>query len=89
MVLSQARGDVLAPSALAEKPVASANGLSVAIHLTEPVLFVQGFEFPVQQAASTAMLRGWLHLRVLKSTKIKTITLQFRGVSTTSWPDGV
>jgi hypothetical protein len=71
-----------------EKPLASGNGINVGIALTEPVLFLQGFEHTESSDRSTAMLRGTLNLRVTKATKIKAITLKFRGKSTTKWPEG-
>lgn len=35
------------------------------------------------------MLRGSLQLRVTKATKIKAITLKFRGKAITKWPEGI
>ncbi|KAK0778116.1 hypothetical protein LTR75_015744 [Friedmanniomyces endolithicus] len=72
-----------------EKPLASGNGVSMAIHLAEPVLFVQGFENTENSPGNTAMLRGSLHLRVQKSAKIKAVTLRFKGRATTKWPEGI
>jgi arrestin-related trafficking adapter 3/6 len=71
-----------------EKPVASGNGINVGIQLTEPVLYLQGFEQSEHSERSTAMLRGTLQLRVSKPAKIKAITLKFRGKATTKWPEG-
>ncbi|TKA62189.1 hypothetical protein B0A55_12097, partial [Friedmanniomyces simplex] len=72
-----------------EKPLASGNGVSMAIHLAEPVLFVQGFENTENSPGNTAMLRGSLHLRVQKSAKIKAVTLRFKGRAITKWPEGI
>lgn len=72
-----------------EKPVASGNGINVGIQLTEPVLYLQGFEQSEHSERSTAMLRGTLQLRVSKPAKIKAITLKFRGKATTKWPEGI
>ncbi|KAF2649268.1 hypothetical protein K491DRAFT_611167 [Lophiostoma macrostomum CBS 122681] len=72
-----------------EKPLASGNGIVVNIQLTEPVLFLQGFEQSEHSDRSTAMLRGSLHLKVTKPAKIKAITLKFRGKATTKWPEGI
>lgn len=72
-----------------EKPVASGNGVSIGIHLAEPVLFLQGFENTESSPGNTAMLRGSLHLRVQKSAKIKAVTLKFKGRSITKWPEGI
>lgn len=72
-----------------EKPIASGNGINVGITLTEPLLYLQGFEHTDSSDRSTAMLRGTLDLRVTKATKIKAITLKFRGKATTKWPEGI
>ncbi len=71
-----------------EKPIASGNGVSVSVHLTEPVLFLQGFDQHDTSTGTTAMLRGSLHLKVAKSAKIKAVTLRFRGTAVTKWPEG-
>jgi len=73
-----------------EKPLASGNGINVTISLTEPVLYLQGFDQnETSSERSTAMLRGSLHLRVTKPAKIKAITLKFRGKAVTKWPEGI
>ncbi|KAF2743591.1 hypothetical protein M011DRAFT_410478 [Sporormia fimetaria CBS 119925] len=72
-----------------EKPLASGNGVSVGIHLTEPVLYLRGFEQTDTSERNTAMLRGSLQLRVTKPTKIKAVMLEFKGITTTKWPEGI
>ncbi|KAF1966387.1 hypothetical protein BU23DRAFT_560305 [Bimuria novae-zelandiae CBS 107.79] len=72
-----------------DKPLASGNGISVGVNLTEPVLFLQGFEQSDSSDRSTAMLRGSLDLKVTKPSKIKAITLKFRGKAVTKWPEGI
>ncbi|KAF2009079.1 hypothetical protein BU24DRAFT_359305 [Aaosphaeria arxii CBS 175.79] len=73
-----------------EKPLASGNGINVNISLTEPVLFLQGFEQSDSSSErSTAMLRGSLQLHVTKPAKIKALTLKFRGKALTKWPEGI
>lgn len=72
-----------------EKPIAVGQGINVGISLAEPLLFVQGFESSRNYAGNTAMLRGALYLRVTKPTKLKTVTLKFRGRATTKWPEGL
>jgi hypothetical protein len=71
-----------------EKPVASGGGVSVNVQLTEPVLFLRGFEQAEHAERSTAMLRGTLCLKIAKPAKLKAITLKFRGRATTKWPEG-
>ncbi|KAF1847024.1 uncharacterized protein K460DRAFT_352212 [Cucurbitaria berberidis CBS 394.84] len=72
-----------------EKPVASGGGVNVNISLTEPVLFLRGFEQAEHSERSTAMLRGTLVLKIAKPAKLKAITLKFRGRATTKWPEGI
>lgn len=71
-----------------DKPLASGNGISVGVSLTEPLLFLQGFEQSESSERSTAMLRGTLNLKVTKPSKLKAITLKFRGKAVTKWPEG-
>jgi arrestin-related trafficking adapter 3/6 len=72
-----------------EKPIASANGLSISISLAEPVLYLQGFDQNDSTSGTTTMLRGSLHLHVTKQTKLKSISLNFKGRSETEWPEGI
>ncbi|MCJ1281506.1 hypothetical protein MMC26_000826 [Xylographa opegraphella] len=72
-----------------EKPVASGNGVSISIALAEPVLYLQGFDQQDVNNRTTTMLRGSFHLKVLKSAKIKAVTLRFRGRAETEWPEGI
>ncbi|KAL8944687.1 MAG: hypothetical protein Q9216_000255 [Gyalolechia sp. 2 TL-2023] len=71
------------------KPLASANGVSISITLAEPVIFLQGFDQSELGNRTTSMLRGSLHLKVTKTAKIKTISLNFRGRAETEWPEGI
>lgn len=77
-------------TAVGEKPVAVTSGgsVSVAIALAEPVLFLQGFDFSESRQQMPAMLRGSLVVRVNKPTKMKSISLCFRGRARTEWPEG-
>lgn len=72
-----------------EKPLASGNGVSMSIALAEPVLYLQGFDQSDASNRTTTMLRGSFHLKVLKSAKIKAVTLKFRGKAETEWPEGL
>lgn len=72
-----------------ERPLAAGNGITVGIQLTEPVLFLQGFEQSESSERSTAMLRGTLQIHVTKPSKLKAISLKFRGKATTKWPEGM
>lgn len=73
-----------------EKPIASGNGITMGIHMTEPCLYLQGFDNAENAGpGNTAMLRGSLHLRVSKSAKVKAVTLKFKGKAITKWPEGI
>lgn len=58
------------------------------IQLAEPMLFLQGMDHN-EYSQIPAMLRGTLLLRVAKPTKIKSISLTFRGRARTDWPEGI
>ena len=71
-----------------EKTVATGSGISVGIALTEPILFLAGYDHNDPTTKKSAILRGQLHLKVTKSVKIKKISICFRGHAQTDWPDG-
>lgn len=71
-----------------EKIVATGSGLTVGIALTEPVLYLQGYDQHDPSSKKSAILRGQIHLKVTKSVKIKKISICFRGHAQTDWPDG-
>lgn len=76
------------PSLVHEKIVATGSGISVGIALTEPVLFLAGYDQNDPSTKKPAILRGQLHLKITKCVKIKKISICFRGHSQTEWPDG-
>lgn len=73
-----------------EKPQASTSGgaVTMTIQLAEPMLFLQGFDHSDHSDRTPAMLRGSMVLKIAKPTKIKTISLTFRGKARTEWPEG-
>jgi hypothetical protein len=71
-----------------EKIVATGSGISVGIALTEPVLYLQGYDQHDPSSKKSAILRGQIHLKVTKCIKIKKISVCFRGHAQTDWPDG-
>ncbi|RPA78735.1 hypothetical protein BJ508DRAFT_328913 [Ascobolus immersus RN42] len=79
------------PSLAGEKPLASTSGgsVSMTIALAEPVLFLQGFDHSDPNQRTPAMLRGSMVVRITKPTKIKTITLAFKGRARTEWQEGI
>jgi hypothetical protein len=72
-----------------EKPQASSSSgvLTMTIQLAEPIMFLQGLD-QTEYERAPAMLRGSLILRVAKPTKIRAVTLTFRGRARTEWPEG-
>ena len=76
------------PTSRNEKVVASGSGITVSIGLTEPVLFLEGYERNDRETRKTAMLRGRLRLNITKSLKVKKVYLNFRGFAITTWPEG-
>uniref|UniRef100_A0A060TDI4 ARAD1D44154p n=1 Tax=Blastobotrys adeninivorans TaxID=409370 RepID=A0A060TDI4_BLAAD len=72
-----------------EEVLVSAGGASLAIALAEPTLFVCGFSASEHNQQPPVMLRGSLILRLSKSAKIKNVTLTFKGVARTEWPEGI
>ena len=72
-----------------EHLLASGNGVSMSITLTEPYLFLQGFEHAEDGDRPTSMVRGYLTVRVSKPAKIRAVTLAFRGRAETDWPEGI
>ena len=71
------------------KTLCNRGAAIVSVHLTEPVLFLTGFESSEYSNRPPAMLRGSLILKLLKPSKIKTITLVFKGRARTEWPEGI
>lgn len=71
-----------------EKIVATGSGLTVGLALTEPVLYLQGYDQHDPSSKKSAILRGQIHLKVTKCVKIKKISICFRGHAQTDWPDG-
>lgn len=77
------------PALRHEKIVATGSGIAVGIALTEPVLFLQGYDQNDPSTKKSAILRGQLHLKITKSVKVKKISICFRGHAQTDWPDGM
>lgn len=77
-------------SLASEKPLATTSGgsVSMTIALAEPVLFLQGFDHSDPNQRSPAMLRGSFVVKITKPTKIKAITLTFKGRARTEWQEG-
>ncbi|CCH61033.1 hypothetical protein TBLA_0D05400 [Henningerozyma blattae CBS 6284] len=76
-------------------PVLHTATMSAYLRLAEPVLFLQGFcnsknsKQNRNENSAPAILRGALILRFNKTTKLKSISLNFKGESRTDWPEGI
>lgn len=80
-------GDAWIPQ-LPDKPLAQTSSIQLYLIPAEKTLFMLGFD-PEEYSDRPTLLRGCLYLRVLKSTKIKSITLVFKGQQKTDWPEGI
>ncbi|DAA73033.1 TPA_exp: Uncharacterized protein A8136_4958 [Trichophyton benhamiae CBS 112371] len=76
------------PSFPHERIVASGNGIVVLIGLAEPVLYLERVDKRVS-SDKKRVLTGSLHLKITKPTKIKRISLGFKGIARTLWPEGI
>ncbi|CAK7902967.1 arrestin-related trafficking adapter 6 [[Candida] anglica] len=75
--------------ALPDKPLASNSSFQLYIIPAEKNLFIEGFDAVEYADRPPTLLRGCLYLRVLKPTKLKSISLTFKGVQRTDWPEGI
>lgn len=74
---------------LPETPLVLTSSIQMFIVPTEKHLFVQGFKPSEFEGLPPTLLRGCLVLRVTKPTKLKSISLQFKGTQRTEWPEGI
>ncbi|CAH2354524.1 arrestin-related trafficking adapter 3 [[Candida] railenensis] len=74
---------------LPEKPLVATGSIQVFVIPAEKNLFVEGFSAAEYGDRPPTLLRGCLYVRVLKPTKIKTISLNFKGIQRTDWPEGI
>ncbi|KAI5956965.1 hypothetical protein KGF54_000584 [Candida jiufengensis] len=74
---------------LPDKPTTATSSLQVYIIPSEKNLFVQGFDQHEYSSRPPTILRGSLFIRILKPSKIKSITLTFKGIQRTEWPEGI
>ncbi|KAG0668037.1 hypothetical protein C6P45_005127 [Maudiozyma exigua] len=70
-------------------PLKHSAHIQIFIRLAEPVVFFQGFETQHNGDRLPAVLRGSLVVRILKATKLKNISLAFKGYTRTEWPEGI
>lgn len=74
---------------LPDKPLAHTSSIQIYIIPAEETLFVQGFDTNEYSERPPTLLRGCLCLRVLKPSKIKSISVLFKGQQRTDWPEGI
>jgi hypothetical protein len=71
------------------KPLVQTSTIKVYLKLAEDNIFLQGFDEHSHQGRPPTLLRGALVIRILKSTKLKSISLTFKGIARTEWPEGI
>lgn len=81
-------GSTLLPQ-LPDKPLAETSSMQVYVIPAEKNLFMQGFEPEEYEGRPPTLLRGCLYLRVFKPSKIRSVTLTFKGQQRTDWPEGI
>lgn len=69
--------------------ILASGGVTATLTLAEPTIYLYGFSKSEQAERPPALVRGTLRLRVTKMTKLKQISLLFRGISRTEWPEGI
>ncbi|KOG98338.1 Aly1p [Saccharomyces eubayanus] len=70
-------------------PLVQTTTLQVFVKLAEPIVFLKGFESNGLSEIAPSILRGSLIVRVLKPNKLKSISITFKGISRTEWPEGI
>lgn len=70
-------------------PLVQTTTLQVFVKLAEPIVFLKGFETNGLSEIAPSILRGSLIVRVLKPNKLKSISITFKGISRTEWPEGI
>ncbi|KIX97416.1 uncharacterized protein Z520_06868 [Fonsecaea multimorphosa CBS 102226] len=63
------------------------DAFSVAFDLAEPVMYLEGFDFPHNLEHTSAVLRGVVRLEIVRETTMSRLSLDFQGVSQTIWPE--
>ncbi len=63
------------------------NTVQAGFQLAEPIIYLRGFDATAN--ATPTLLRGTLHIHITKPTKVKAISLKFRGKARTEWPEGI
>jgi hypothetical protein len=75
----------LLPNSVLEPHKATGNGMQFNLTLTEPAVFLEGYNKDHPSTKKCNILRGQLHLKITEATKIKKIWIRFR----IQWPEGM
>ncbi|KAK4942144.1 hypothetical protein LTR10_018036 [Elasticomyces elasticus] len=65
----------------------NSDAFTVALELAEPILYLEGYDFPHNSAHRSAVLRGFMHLDVSRQVSLSDVSVTFRGISRTIWPE--
>ncbi|KIW14435.1 hypothetical protein PV08_07218 [Exophiala spinifera] len=71
----------------ADQTMAVADGFTLSLELAEPILYLEGFDFPHNSEHRSTVLRGVMNLTILKPTTLSALRLNFRGENETIWPE--
>ncbi|QEO23451.1 hypothetical_protein [Candidozyma auris] len=74
---------------LPASPHASSSSVQVFIVPAEQHLFLQGYKPAEYETRPPSLLRGCLVLRILKPARVKSVSLHFKGIQRTEWPEGI
>lgn len=72
-----------------ENELINSGSISLSIILAEPVIYLRGFNSQEYLERLPSLLRGTLVVRVNKPSKIRSISLTFKGTAKTEWPEGI
>ncbi|KAK7897132.1 hypothetical protein LTR67_005021 [Exophiala xenobiotica] len=71
----------------ADQIATTSDAFTVTVELAEPILYLEGFDFPHNVAHRSAVIRGSVHLKILRPTTLSHLTLTFLGTHETIWPE--
>lgn len=71
----------------ADQMITRADGFTLSLELAEPILYLEGFDYPHNSEHRSTVLRGVMNLTILKPTTLSALNLNFRGETETIWPE--
>lgn len=72
-----------------QNEIISTGSVSISIVLAEPFIFLRGCTPNECVDRPPSLLRGTLVVRISKATRIKSVSLTFKGIARTEWPEGI